>query len=46
MNLHNIAELAHSYYTDQGLNISDKKKYLLVVDNARRRVSTLTENAS
>ena len=41
--LDTITELARSYYTDYGLDISDEKKYQKVVDNARQRVNTLIE---
>ena len=43
MDLDTVSKRAQSYYTDHGLNISDEKKYLLVVDNARRRVNTLSK---
>ena len=43
MALDTIAKLAKSYYIDHGLDISDRQKYLLLVDNARRRVNTLSE---
>ena len=43
MNLNTIAELAQSYYTEQGFDISDEKKYKQVVENARHRVNILTE---
>jgi len=42
MDLDVIANLARSYYIDYGMDISDEKKYLLVVDNARRRVNNLS----
>ena len=43
MNLNTIAKIAQPYYIDQGLDISDEKKYLQIVDNARQRVNTLIE---
>ena len=43
MDLDIIANLAKSYYIDNGMDISDDKKYLLVVDNARRRVNNLSK---
>ena len=43
MDLDTIANLAQPFYNDHGLDISDKQKFLLVVDNARRRVSTLSD---
>jgi glutamyl/glutaminyl-tRNA synthetase len=43
MGLDTIAKLAKPYYNDHGLDISDKQKYLLVIDYARRRVTTLSE---
>ncbi len=43
MDLDSIAKLAHPYFTAQGFDISDEKKYYLVVDNARHRVNTLAE---
>lgn len=43
MNLATIAQMAHLFYTLQGVDISDEKKYLQIVDNARRRVNTLSE---
>jgi len=41
--LETIAKLAKPYYTNQEMDISDKMKYLQVVDNARRRASSLCE---
>ena len=43
MDLNTVSKRAQPYYADHGLNISDEKKYLLVVDNARRRVNTLSK---
>ena len=43
MNLDTISSLAQSYYIGHNLDISDKQKYLLIVDNARQRVTTLSE---
>ncbi len=43
MDLDSIAKLAHPFFTARGLDISDEKKYCLVVDNARRRVNSLSE---
>ena len=43
MDLNMIAQLVKPFYIDNGLDVSDKKKYLQVVDNARRRVNTLIE---
>ena len=42
MDLDTIARLAKPYFTNQKIDTSDIKKYLLVVDNARRRVNTLS----
>ncbi len=43
MDLDTIAKLAKPYYTNQEIDISDKMKYLQVVDNARRRANSLFE---
>jgi glutamyl/glutaminyl-tRNA synthetase len=43
MDLDTIAKLAKPYYTNQEMDISDKIKYLQVVDNARRRTNSLFE---
>ena len=43
MDLDTVAKLARPYYTDHNLDVSDIKKYLLVVDNARHRVNTFSE---
>ena len=43
MDLDTIAKLAKPYYTNQEIDISDKIKYLQVVDNARRRANSLFE---
>jgi glutamyl/glutaminyl-tRNA synthetase len=43
MDLGTIAKLAKPYYTNQEMDISDKIKYLQVVDNARRRTNSLFE---
>ena len=43
MNLDTISSLAQSYYIGHNLDISDKQKYLLIVDNARQRGTTLSE---
>ena len=43
MALDSIAKLAQPYYTDHGFDISNEKKYLLVVDYARHRANTLDD---
>jgi len=43
LNLNTIAKLAKPYYINQGMDVSDEKKYLQIVDNARMRVNTLSE---
>ena len=43
MDLSTIAKLAKPYYTNQEMDVSDKIKYLQVVDNSRRRTNSLFE---
>ncbi len=43
LGLEYIAEKAKPYFEKAGLDISDHKKYLRVVDNARNRAVTITE---
>ena len=43
MDINVIAKLAQPYFDDHKINISDKKKYLAIINYARNRVNTLSE---
>jgi len=43
LKLEEIADRAKPFFTDAGIDIDDNEKYLLVIEDARKRISTLGE---